>query len=104
MKEKFLNILFSTRLTALFFILYPTAMAFGTFIESWYSTDTAKILIYNAWWFELIMVFMAINFFGNIFRFLSHLISPCKVLADEIHSHSDSLYGNIVYFNLLNLS
>ena len=69
MKEKFLNILFSTRLTALFFILYPTAMAFGTFIESWYSTDTAKILIYNAWWFELIMVFMAINFFGNIFRY-----------------------------------
>ena len=69
MKEKFLNILFSTRLTALFFILYPTAMAFGTFIESWYSTDTAKILIYNAWWFELIMVFMAINFFGNIIRY-----------------------------------
>ena len=69
MKEKFLNILFSTRLTALFFILYPTAMAFGTFIESWYSTDTAKILIYNVWWFELIMVFMAINFFGNIFRY-----------------------------------
>ena len=69
MKEKFLNILFSTRLTALFFILYPTAMAFGTFIESWYSTDTAKILIYNVWWFELIMIFMAINFFGNIFRY-----------------------------------
>ena len=51
------------------FILYPTAMAFGTFIESWYSTDTAKIWIYNALWFELIMVFMAINFFGNIFKY-----------------------------------
>ena len=44
-------------------------MAFGTFIESWYSTDTAKIWIYNAWWFELIMVFMAINFCGNIFKY-----------------------------------
>ena len=69
MKERFLNILFSTRLTAMFFIIYPTAMAFGTFIESWYSTDTAKIWIYNAWWFELIMVFMAINFCGNIFKY-----------------------------------
>ncbi len=69
MKERFLNILFSTRLTAIFFIIYPTAMAFGTFIESWYSTDTAKIWIYNAWWFELIMVFMAINFCGNIFKY-----------------------------------
>ena len=44
-------------------------MAFGTFIESWYSTDTAKIWIYNAWWFEMLMVFMAINFTGNIFKY-----------------------------------
>jgi cytochrome c-type biogenesis protein CcsB len=69
MKDKLFKILFSTRLTALLFILYPTAMAFGTFIESWYSTDTAKIWIYNAWWFELLMVFMAINFAGNIFKY-----------------------------------
>ena len=39
---------------ALLFIAFSTAMAFGTFIESWYSTDTAKIWVYNAWWFELI--------------------------------------------------
>ena len=69
MKDQLAKILFSTRLTAILFILFPTAMAFGTFIESWYSTDTAKIWIYNAWWFELIMVFMAINFVGNIFRY-----------------------------------
>ena len=68
MKDRLINLLFSTRLTAILFILYPTAMAFGTFIETWYSTDTAKIWIYNAWWFELIMVFMAINFTGNIFK------------------------------------
>ena len=69
MKDQLSKVLFSTRLTALLFILYPTAMAFGTFIETWYSTDTAKIWIYNAWWFELLMVFMAINFIGNIFKY-----------------------------------
>ena len=69
MKDRLKKILFSTRLTAVLFLLYPTAMAFGTFIESWYSTDTAKIWIYNAWWFELIMVLMALNFFGNIFKY-----------------------------------
>ena len=69
MKDQLSKVLFSTRLTAVLFILYPTAMAFGTFIESWYSTDTAKIWIYNAWWFELIMVLMALNFFGNIFKY-----------------------------------
>ena len=54
---------------ALLFIAFSTAMAFGTFIESWYSTDTAKIWIYNAWWFELILVLFMINFFGNIFKY-----------------------------------
>ena len=68
-KERILNLLFSTRLTAVLFLAYPTAMAFGTFIESGYSSDTAKIWIYNAWWFELLMVLMAVNFIGNIFKY-----------------------------------
>ena len=69
MKDLFVKFIFSNRLTAALFLIYPTAMAFGTFIETWYSTDTAKIWIYNAWWFELLMVIMAINFFGNIFKY-----------------------------------
>ena len=63
------NIFFSTRLTAILFIAFATAMAFGTFIESWYSTDTARIWIYNTAWFELIMALFVINFIGNIFRY-----------------------------------
>jgi hypothetical protein len=43
---------FFTRLMALLF-----RNGVGTFIESKYNTDTARILIYNAWWFEAIMVF-----------------------------------------------
>ncbi len=69
MKELFKKFFFSTRLTAILFIVFATAMAFGTFIESWYSTETARIWIYNSTWFELIMVFFVINFIGNIFRY-----------------------------------
>jgi cytochrome c-type biogenesis protein CcsB len=69
MKELFKKIFFSTRLTAVLFIVFAAAMAFGTFIESWYSTETARIWIYNTTWFELIMVFFVINFIGNIFRY-----------------------------------
>ena len=61
--------LFSTRLMAVLFIVFATAMAFGTFFESWYSTETARIWIYNAWWFEAIMIFFVINFIGNMFRY-----------------------------------
>ena len=60
--------LFSTRLMAVLFLVFAAAMAIGTFVESWYSTETARIYIYNATWFEVIMVFFVINFLGNILR------------------------------------
>ena len=63
------SILFSTRLMALLFISFSVAMAAGTFIESKYNTDTARIMVYNAWWFEAIMFFFVINFIGNIKKY-----------------------------------
>ncbi len=69
MTELFKKIFFSTRLMAVLFIVFATAMAIGTFVESVYSTETARIWIYNATWFEVIMVFFVINFSGNIFRY-----------------------------------
>jgi cytochrome c-type biogenesis protein CcsB len=69
MITKLKNILFSTRLTAILFIVFATAMAFGTFVESKYSTSTARIWIYNSWWFEAIMGVFIINFIGNISRY-----------------------------------
>ncbi len=54
---------------AFLFISFAGAMAAGTFIESYYDTDTARIWVYNAWWFEVIMVFFVINFFGNIKKY-----------------------------------
>ena len=61
--------MFSTRLMAFLFISFATSMAVGTFIESKYNTDTARIWVYNAWWFEAIMLFFLINFAGNIKRY-----------------------------------
>ena len=69
MGKKIISFLISTRLTAFLFILFALSMAVGTFIESYYSTDAAKILIYNAFWFELIIGFFVINFILNIKRY-----------------------------------
>lgn len=69
MEKKILSFLFSTRLMAFLFIAYAVAMATGTFIESTYNTDTARILIYNTKWFEAIHLFFLINFIGNIPRY-----------------------------------
>jgi hypothetical protein len=68
MDKKIFSFLFSTRLMAVLFLTFALAMGIGTFIESKYNTDTARILIYNTWWFEAIMVFFVINFIGNIKR------------------------------------
>ena len=54
---------------AILFLGFAVAMAAGTFIESKYNTDTARIWVYNAWWFEGIMLFFMINFIGNIKRY-----------------------------------
>ena len=72
MQKKIASILFSTRLTAFLFIVFAVAMAVGTFLDA--SSETSptpysRELIYNAWWFEAIMVMFVINFVGNIFRF-----------------------------------
>ncbi|PKB18421.1 cytochrome c-type biogenesis protein CcsB [Flavobacterium sp. 5] len=69
MNKKLFSVLFSTRLMALLFLTFAIAMGTGTFIESKYNTDTARILIYNTWWFEAIMGFFMINFIGNIKRY-----------------------------------
>ena len=67
--KKILDTLYSTRLTAILFFLFATAMGIATFIENDYGTQTSKALVYNTWWFEGIMLFFVVNFFGNIFRY-----------------------------------
>ena len=67
--KKALSFLFSTRLTGILFLVFAGAMAVATFIENDYGTPTARVLVYNAFWFEAIMVIFAINFVGNIKKF-----------------------------------
>lgn len=67
--KKILNLLFSTRLTAILFIVFAASMGIATFIENDYGTQTAKALVYHAWWFQGIMLLFMINFVGNIKKY-----------------------------------
>lgn len=72
MQKKLANILFSTRLTAILFVVFALAMAIGTFLDANQDTSPTpytRHLIYNAWWFEAIMGIFMINFIGNMFRY-----------------------------------
>lgn len=67
--NKILNFLVSTRTMAVLLLVYAFAMAYATFMENDYGTPTAKALIYEAKWFEVIMLLLIINFIGNIGRY-----------------------------------
>ncbi|SEM87138.1 cytochrome c-type biogenesis protein CcsB [Chryseobacterium taichungense] len=67
--KKIQDILISTRTMAVLLLVYAFAMAYATFLENDYGTPTAKALIYEAWWFELIMFLLILNFIGNIGRY-----------------------------------
>lgn len=63
------KILFSTRTMGLLLLVFAFSMAMATFVENDYGTPVAKALIYNCWWFELVMLLLVLNFIGNIKRY-----------------------------------
>lgn len=84
MLKRITSILFSTRLMAILFIVFAIAMAIGTFLDAG-GTDSptpySRALIYNTWWFELIMLLFTINFLGNIKRYQLHKRKNWSVLS-----------------------
>ncbi|AWU45605.1 cytochrome c biogenesis protein CcsA [Blattabacterium punctulatus] len=63
------NLLFSTKITSFLFLFLALSMAIATFLEKKYSTDIAKIYIYESTWFETMMILIVINLIGNIWKY-----------------------------------
>ena len=59
--------LFSMVFTGVLTVIFAISIGYATFIENDYGTVTAKILIYNARWFEALLVLLGINLIGSIF-------------------------------------
>lgn len=49
--------------------IFAVASAVATFIENDYGTETAWAVVYGTRWFEIVMILLAINLTGNIFRY-----------------------------------
>jgi cytochrome c-type biogenesis protein CcsB len=60
------KILFSTRTMTVLLLLFGISMAVATFVENDYDTPTAKTLIYNSTWFEILMLWLILLFAANI--------------------------------------
>ena len=63
---KILKHLLSAKFMAVLLFIMAAAIGTATFIENEYDTITAKELVYNAKWFELVLLLLLLNFINNI--------------------------------------
>jgi len=54
---------------AFLFLALAFSMAIATFVESGYGTSTARALIYNTHWFELLWALFGLNLINNLIRY-----------------------------------
>ena len=67
--KKYLNLLFNTRAAGLYILLFAAAIAIATFVENDFGTSAAQKVIFQAWWFELLLILFSISILVNIFKF-----------------------------------
>lgn len=67
--ENFFKTLTSMKMMSILILIFAIAVGSATFIENDYGTDSAKVLIYNAKWFEFLLMLLTLNLIVNIFRF-----------------------------------
>jgi cytochrome c-type biogenesis protein CcsB len=67
--KKLLNFLFSMQMMGVLIILFGFSIGTATFIEDSYGTPAARALVYDAWWFEMLLILLAGNLVANIFRY-----------------------------------
>ena len=66
MKKIFAS-LFSMQLTVVLLLMFAISAGLATFIENDFGTDSARAVVYNAGWFEVLLVVLGINLLGSIF-------------------------------------
>ncbi len=82
--QRVLNFLSSMGLTSILMLIFAAAAGVATFIENDYGTDTARALVYNARWFEAIMVLLAISLLINIIK--QKLYQKPKLASGLMHA------------------
>ena len=59
----------SSILAVLLLFVFAVAMAVATFVENDFGTATAWKIIYNSWWFEMVMLGLGVSFLMNTFKY-----------------------------------
>ncbi|MFY0653164.1 MAG: cytochrome c biogenesis protein CcsA [Cyclobacteriaceae bacterium] len=78
---RYFKILFSGSFMGVLLLVFAYAIGYATFIENDYGPISAKLLIYNSRWFEVLLFFMVVNFMGMIFTKRLYRKSKLNILV-----------------------
>lgn len=67
--KKLNDILFSMLTSVILLVIFGVSIAYATFAESSSGTEYAKSTVYNATWFEILLVLLVVNFAGSVVRY-----------------------------------
>lgn len=81
---KLFKFLFSGAFMGILLTVFAIVIGYATFIENDYDAISAKLIVYNATWFELLLLLMVINFAGMIFTKKLYLKSKLNILIIHI--------------------
>ena len=84
MAKRIFRFIFSSPMTVFLISVLALVLASATFIEEKFDTQTAKLWIYQAKWFELIFLLLILNLFGHIKQY--NLLSRKKWAGLLFHS------------------
>lgn len=78
------SFLSSTRLMAILLTIFGIAIATATFIENDFGTDVARSVVYNARWFELLLLLGVVNIIGVVLKLKMYSRSKLTLLIFHI--------------------
>ncbi|MDX9775058.1 MAG: cytochrome c biogenesis protein CcsA [Petrimonas sp.] len=64
--KKIFDALFSMHLTVVLLLMFALSTAVATFIENDYGTLAARVAVYEATWFEILLAILAVNLAGSL--------------------------------------
>ncbi|HZK07391.1 MAG TPA: cytochrome c biogenesis protein CcsA [Bacteroidales bacterium] len=64
--KKIFDALFSMHLTVVLLLMFALSAAMATFIENDYGTIAARVAVYEATWFEILLALLVINLAGSL--------------------------------------
>lgn len=81
--------------TVILLVIFAIAIGYATFAENYSGLEYAREIVYNAIWFEILMVLLVINLIGSIFQYrlinkkkwsvlLFHMAFICMILGAAI--------------------